>query len=90
MIIVEEDGYSVMLTGVIQREVDEFFKYLENETPYSGVVGCSKFRVPKNEKKVEVFVIDCLNSRDGRREILDYWTEKGQKYEQDNVNLLNI
>lgn len=90
MIIVEDDGYSVMLTGVTQKEIDKFFKYLENETSCYGVVGCSTFRVPKGENKVEVFVIDCLNSRDGRREILDYWIKKGQKYEQDNINLLNI
>lgn len=90
MIIVEEEGYSVMLTGVTQNNVDDFFKYLDNKTPYSGVVGCSRFKVPKNGKKVDVFVIDCLNSKDGRREILAYWVKKGQKYDEDNINLLNI
>ena len=90
MIIIEEEGYSVMLTGVTQKEVDTFFNYLEKETPYSGVIGCSCFKVPKKEQKVEVFIIDCLNSKDGRREILDYWIKKGQKYEDDNVRMLNI
>lgn len=90
MIIVEEEGYSIMLTNVTQEHVDDFFKHLENDTPYSGVIGCSRFKVPKNNNKVDVFVIDCINSRDGRREILDYWMKKGQRYDEDNISLLNI
>lgn len=90
MLIVEEDGYSFMLTGVNQKAIDDFFGYLENLTSYSGVVGCSKFCVPKDDKIVEVFIIDCLNSKDGRRESLEYWQSKGVKYTEENVQLLNI
>ncbi|MDF2881301.1 MAG: hypothetical protein K0R54_1858 [Clostridiaceae bacterium] len=90
MIIVEEDGYSLMLTGVTQKEIDEFIKHLKIKTSYSEVVGISKFKFPKNDKHIDIFVIDCLNSRDGRREILDYWLGKGQKYDNNNINLLNI
>jgi len=89
VIIVEDEGYSVMLTGVTQNDIDKFFKYLEKNTPYSGIVGCSRFRVPKNGKKVDVFVIDCIYSKDGRREIANYWLKQGQKFDADNLSLLN-
>ena len=89
MMIAEEEGYSVMITGITKVEADCFLKHIE-KTPYYGVIGFSHFKMPKNDKMVDVFIFDCLNVKAGRNEIIDYWMKHGQKISQENIEKMKL
>ncbi len=88
MLIVEEDGYSVMLTGATQKDMDSFTEHLKSKTIFDGVIGISNFKVPKGGNVADVFVLDCLNSKGGREEIVSYWTKMGHAHDTDNIKKL--
>lgn len=86
MIVIDEEGYEYMLVGTTMNDMDAFYKWLEN-TPYLGCTGYIHFKVPKENRKVDVFIVSC-DTKMGRSETVEYWIKKGLKYDKENMELL--
>ena len=77
MIILEDNGKDMMIFGIREDNMDKFETWLFN-TQYYGCTGISKYKVPKANKMVNVYIISC-DTRDGRDDIIEYWIKKGVK-----------
>lgn len=82
MIIIEENGRDMMVFGIKEMDMTEFENWL-NETTFSGCTGISKYIIPKDNKKVNVYIISCDVST-GRQDILEYWYNKGLEPSDEN------
>lgn len=85
--IVDEDGYEMMISGAIEKDMEAFKNWLD-KTPYSGCTGYTHFRVPKNGVYVSVYIISA-DTKSARGDIKEYWINRGCKYDQENIDNLN-
>lgn len=75
LLILEQDCYEYMLVGATPTDMDKFDKWLDL-TPYSGVVGYSHYRVPKGNRRVDVYIIH-PDTKSAREEVMEYFEKEG-------------